>query len=105
MPLFFNNWALYHPYRVLSITSFFSNRSRNLCVGGTLDTGTLRETRPRESALVAFLSSSYQPRNPVAAATRGCAGGLGGLSWVGLGCPKIADVEEMVGFDRAVVFA
>ena len=66
--------------------------------------------RPRESALVAFLSSSYQPRNPVAVATRGCAGGLGGLSWVvlgwvGLGCPKIADVEEMAGFDRAVVFA
>ena len=68
----------------LSVTSFFSNRSRNLCVGGTLDTGTLREMRPRESALVAFLSSSYQPRNPVAAATRGCAGGLGGLSWVEL---------------------
>ena len=63
--------------------------------------------RPRESALVAFLSSSYQPRNPVAAATRGCAGGLGAaeLGWVGLGCPKIADVEEMAGFDRAVVFA
>ena len=56
----------------------------NLCVGGTLDTGALREMRPRESALVAFLSSSYQPRNPVAAATRGCAGGLGGLSWVEL---------------------
>ena len=64
--------------------------------------------RPRESALVAFLSSSYQPRNPVAVATRGCAGGFGGsvgLDWVGLGCPKIADVEEMAGFDRAVVFA
>ena len=27
------------------------------------------------------------------------------LGWVGLGCPKIADVEEMAGFDRAVVFA
>ena len=61
--------------------------------------------RPRESALVAFLSSSYQPRNPVAAATRGCAGGLGGAGLGWLGCPKIADVEKMAGFDRAVVFA
>ena len=54
-------------------------------LAGHLDTGALREMRPRESALVAFLSSSYQPRNPVAVATRGCAGGLGAeLGWFGL---------------------
>ena len=72
---------------------------RNLCVGGTLDTGTLREMRPRESALVSPLSSRYGARDTVAAATRLCAGGLGGRR------PKIADFEEMVGSTTGFVFA
>ena len=83
MPFFLFKIRLHFLFCESFLHLFFSNRSRNLCVGGTLDTGALREMRPRESALVAFLSSSYQPRNPVAVATRGCAGGLGG--WVGLG--------------------
>ena len=85
MPLFLKTGLHIILIESFLLPLFFSNISRNLCVGGTLDTGTLREMRPRESALVAFLSSSYQPRNPVAAATRGCAGGLGGLSWVEYG--------------------
>ena len=32
-------------------------------------------------------------------------GAVQGAWGVELGCPKIADVEEMAGFDRAVVFA
>ena len=78
-------------------------------LAATLDTGTLREMWPHESALVSPLSSRYGARDTVAAATRLCAGGLGGFV-VGRGGgvvsrPKIADFEEMVGSTTGFVFA
>ena len=87
----------------------FSDEKFFVSAGGTLDTGTLREMWPHESALVSPLSSRYGARDTVAAATRLCAGGLGGFV-VGRGGgvvsrPKIADFEEMVGSTTGFVFA
>ena len=60
----------------------FSDEKFFVSAGGTLDTGTLREMWPHESALVSPLSSRYGARDTVAEATRLCAGGLGGSWWV-----------------------
>ena len=68
------------------LLSLFFRWMRNLCVGGTLDTGTLREMRPRESALVSPLSSRYGAGGePSGSGYQGLCWGLGGLLswWVG----------------------
>ena len=71
-----------------------------MCVGGrTLDTGTLREMWPYESALVSPLSSRYGASAGHSGSSYQrvcCAGGLGGFWGRSCVAPKIADSEEMV---------